>query len=90
MPAGFGHGFGMAQLLITAATGPADPTRASIPFHIAANGSGAGGVTCAVALAGDATELVRPGVAETVRGVGVPPLAELLAKCRQAGITLHV
>jgi predicted peroxiredoxin len=71
----------MAKLLITASTGPADPTRASIPFHIAAN---------ALALAGDATELVKPGVAESVRGLGIPPLQELMAKCASQGIRVYI
>ena len=80
----------MATLLIVSSTGTADSTRASIPFHIAANGAAAGSVDCALALAGDATGLLAPGMADTVRGVGVPPLAELLEKCSAAGITIHV
>jgi predicted peroxiredoxin len=80
----------MAQLLISTSTGPADPTRASIAFHIAANGSGTAGVTCAIALAGDATEIAKPEVAAGVRGVGIPPLADLLEKCRAAAIPIHV
>jgi predicted peroxiredoxin len=80
----------MAQLLISTSTGPADPTRASIAFHIAANGGGPAGVTCAIALAGDATEIVKPGVAEGVRGLGIPPLAELLQKCLATAIPIHV
>jgi len=80
----------MARLLIVASTGPADPTRASIPFHIAANGAVPSGTDCAIALAGDATELLKPSVAEGVRGVGLPALTELLAKCDAAGITLYV
>jgi predicted peroxiredoxin len=80
----------MARLIISTASGTADPTRASLPFHIAANGAIAAGVEVAVILAGDATDLVKPGLAESVRGVGVPPLAELLEKCRAGGVTLHV
>jgi predicted peroxiredoxin len=80
----------MAKLLITASTGPADPTRASIPFHIGANGAGASGVEYALALAGDATELVKPGVAESVRGLGIPPLQELMAKCASQGIRVYI
>jgi predicted peroxiredoxin len=80
----------MAKLLIVASTGAADPTRASIPFHIAANGAAAGGIGCAIALAGDATGLLAPGVADDVRGVGVPPLLELMQKCDAAGILIHV
>jgi predicted peroxiredoxin len=80
----------MVRLLITATTGSADPTRTSLPFHIGANGAGASGVEYAIALAGDATELLKPGVAEGVRGVGVPPLAELLTKCRSQAARFYV
>jgi predicted peroxiredoxin len=80
----------MVRLLITTLAGPSDPTRASIPFHIAVNGAAKNGTDTAIALAGDATELMKPGVAEGVRGVGVPPLADLLAGCKTAGIALYI
>lgn len=80
----------MAKLLITTLCGPSDATRASIPFHMAVNGAAKNGTECAVAIAGDAAELLKPGVADTVRGVGVPPLAELLKGCREAGIKLFI
>ncbi len=80
----------MAKLLITTLVGPSDPTRASIPFHMAVNGAAKNGTETAIALAGDATELMKPGVAETVRGVGVPPLADLLAGCKAAGVALWI
>ena len=59
------------KILYLAITGASDPTRASIPLHIAANGSLEAGQECAVVLAGDATELVSRGTAERVEGVGV-------------------
>ena len=80
----------MSRLVISTATGASDPTRASIAFHIAANGAAASGVEAAVILAGDATELVREGVAAGVRGVGIPPLQDLLDKCVQGGVVIHV
>ncbi|MBI2773270.1 MAG: hypothetical protein HYX56_02085 [Chloroflexi bacterium] len=80
----------MAKLLITTLTGPNDPTRASIPFHIAVNGAAKNGTETAIALAGDASELLKPGVADAVRGVGVPPLADLLAGAKAAGIKLYI
>ncbi len=80
----------MPRLLITSSTGPADPTRASIPFHIAANGAAPAGVDCGIALAGDATAVLAPGAAAGVRGIGVPPLEELLDECRSAGIQVYV
>jgi predicted peroxiredoxin len=46
------------KILYLASAGEPDPTRASIPLHIAANGSVGEGQDCAVVLVGDATELV--------------------------------
>jgi predicted peroxiredoxin len=80
----------MPRLLIVTSTGPQDATRASIPFHIAANGAAASDIDCAIALAGDATELVKRGVADGVRGVGVPALADLFRACGDRGVLLHV
>lgn len=80
----------MPRLLISTSSGQSDPTRASIAFHIAANGTTAAGVTCAIALAGDATEIASPEVAAGIRGLGIPPLADLLEKCRAAAIPIHV
>jgi len=45
--------------------GSQDPTRASVPFHIAVNGAKPGGTEVAIALAGDAAELVKPDVIAT-------------------------
>jgi predicted peroxiredoxin len=78
------------KLAIVASSGAADPTRASIPFHIAANGAAASGVETIIILAGDATELLREGIAADVKGVGIPPLAALLEKCAEAKIPIHV
>jgi predicted peroxiredoxin len=68
------------KVLYVAATGAADATRASIPLHVAANGSIEVGQECAVALVGDATELVSRQTADQVEGVGVPPVRELFQK----------
>ncbi len=68
------------KILYLATAGAADPTRASIPLHIAANGSVAQEQECAVVLVGDATELVSREQAEGVEGVGIPPAKELLQK----------
>ena len=80
----------MAGLLIVAATGPQDHTRASIAFHIAANGARPSEVECAIALAGDAADLVKPHVIAEVRGVGLPPLQELVEKCIAQGVHFYV
>ena len=71
-------------------TGQANATRASLPLHLAVNGSLEVGHTVALVLAGDATELLKSDVRETLEGVGVPPMRELLAKARQHGVPVHV
>ena len=80
----------MPKLAVLASSGTSDPTRASIPFHIAVNGAAAAGMEVGVALAGDATELLKQEVSGGVRGVGVPPLGDLLAGCRDKGVKVYV
>ena len=70
--------------------GTGDPTNASIPLHLAANGSVEVGHDTAVVLAGDSTELVLGDNAERIEGVGVPPMRELLAKLRQHAVPVYV
>lgn len=84
------HTCAVSGLLIVAATGVQDQTRASIAFHIAANGAAPQGVEVGVALAGDAAELLKPEVMSTVRGVGIPPLQDLIEKCRAQGVHFYV
>ena len=71
-------------------TGTSDPTRASIPLHLAANGSVEVGHETAVILGGDAAELLLADNAETLEGVGVPPARELLAKLRDHAVPVFV
>ena len=78
------------RILYLAATGTPDATRASIPLHIAANGSVGEGQECAVALVGDATELVSRATAERVEGVGVPPAKELFQKLLDNQVPVYV
>ena len=80
----------MAGLLIVTAAGPEEPTRASVPFHIAANGATPAGVEVSIALAGDAAELMKPDVIANVVGVGLPPLRELLDKCLDQNVHVYV
>ena len=78
------------RILYLGTTGPDDPTKASIPLHIAANGSIEAGQQCAVALAGDATELVKRATAEGLEGVGIPPARELLQKLRDHDVPVYI
>lgn len=70
--------------------GTDDATLASVPLHIAANGSLEVGQEVSVVLAGDATELVIGDNAEKVEGVGVPPMRELLSKLREHQVPVYV
>ena len=76
--------------MIVAATGPNDHTRASIPFHIAANGATPTGVEAAIIFAGDAADLVKPHIIADVRGVGIPPLKDLVEKCVAQNVRFYV
>jgi predicted peroxiredoxin len=78
------------KILYLATAGAADPTRASIPLHIAANGSVDEGQECAVVLVGDGTELVSREKAEQVEGVGIPPIRELLQKLLDNQVPVYV
>jgi predicted peroxiredoxin len=77
-------------LFIVTSTGPEDPTRASIPFHIAVNGAKPNGTPVAIALAGDAAELVKPDIIANVVGLGIPPLRDLLDKCLEQDVPFYV
>jgi predicted peroxiredoxin len=78
------------RILYLATTGAGDPTKASIPLHLAANGSVEAGQDCAVALAGDAVDLARRETAESLEGVGIPPARELFQKLREHEIPVYV
>ena len=70
--------------------GTSDATKASIPLHLAANGSVEVGHETAIILGGDATEILVGDKAERIEGVGVPPLRELLAKLLDHGVPVYV
>ncbi len=73
-----------------ASAGTADPTRASIPLHLAANGSVEIGQETSIILGGDAAELLVADHAEALEGVGVPPMRDLLAKLRDHAVPVFV
>ena len=73
-----------------ASAGTADATRASIPLHLAANGSVEVGHETAIVLGGDAAELLLADNADTLEGIGVPPVRDLLAKLRDHAVPVYV
>ena len=78
------------RLLYIVTKGMDDPTRASVPLHIAANGSVDIGQEVSVGLAGDATELVIEENMQRLEGVGVPPARELLSKLKEHEVPVYV
>ncbi len=78
------------KILYMATSGSSDPTRASIPLHLAVNGSLEVGQSVGIVLAGDATELLSAQIRDAMEGVGIPPARELLAKARQHEVTVYV
>jgi predicted peroxiredoxin len=78
------------KLLYIVTKGTDDATLASVPLHIAANGSLEVGQEVSVVLAGDATELVIGDNARGMEGVGVPPLRELLSKLEEHRVPIYV
>lgn len=78
------------DVLYIASSGPSDPTRASIPFHLAVNGSIEIGHQVGIVLAGDSTEFLKPELLEAAAGAGLPPLRELFAKARAHAVPVYV
>ncbi len=73
-----------------ATKGAEDPTLASIPLHMAVNGSVEVGHDVSIVLVGHAADIILGDNAERLEGVGVPPMRELLAKARDHNIPVYV
>ncbi len=78
------------RLLYIVNKGVNDPTLASVPLHIAANGSLEVGQEVSVVLAGDGTDLVIGDNAQRMEGIGVPPMRELLSKLKEHQVPVYV
>jgi predicted peroxiredoxin len=78
------------EILYLATSGASDPTRASIPLHLAVNGSVEVGHTVGIVLAGDATDLVKGDTRASLEGVGLPPVRDLFDKVRRHEIPVYV
>jgi predicted peroxiredoxin len=78
------------EVLYIAASGASDPTRASIPWHLAVNGSFEVGQRAGILLAGDAAEVIKASIRAELEGVGLPPLRDLIAKAHDNEIPVFV
>lgn len=79
----------MASLFIYATAGADDPTRAGLPFFIA-GGAKEAGHDVEIALAGDATVLVKNTLIENIHPVGLPTMEELWQTIRDLGIPVGI
>ena len=79
----------MAQLLITGTYGTDDPTRASMPFHIA-KGAKEAGFDVAVVLANDAPVVLKDAVRDSLLGVGMPAFKDLFQFAVDNGVKVYV
>jgi hypothetical protein len=78
------------RFMYVVTTGTDDPTKASLPLHLAANGSVEVGHDTSVLLAGDATELLFGDNLAQMQGIGVPPVRELMTKLRDHAVPVYV
>ncbi|MDQ3940620.1 MAG: hypothetical protein M3238_04625 [Actinomycetota bacterium] len=78
------------KMLVWATSGSSDPTKASIPLHVVANGCVEVGHDSSLILAGDAAELLIGETSETLEGLGIPPVRELLAKLKDHSVPVYV
>ncbi|MDP8960977.1 MAG: DsrE family protein [Actinomycetota bacterium] len=78
------------NVLYICSRGVNDPTGATMPLHLAANGSLEAGQGVSVVLGGDATLLARKETADAVHGVGLPPATDLFAKLAEHEVPVWV
>lgn len=78
------------RIIYICTAGSSDPTKATLPWHLAVNGSLAEGQEPVMVLAGDATDLVVGDTVADLEGVGVPPLEELVTTARRHEVPVFV
>ena len=79
----------MPRLLVTATYGYDNASRAAMPFYVA-RGAKESGTDAGIALALDATALVKPDVRKHVQPHGQPPLEELFQFAVDHRIPIYV
>lgn len=78
------------RILYILTTGTSDSTKASLPVHLAVNGSVANGDEPMLFLAGDGTEFAVEGAVVGAEGIGVPPMRELFEKILEHKVPVFV
>ena len=79
----------MAKVLLTGTHGSDDPTRATMPFHVA-KGAIEAGHEVSVVLMADAPVILKDDVRAAIVGVALPPLKDLLQFAIEKGVRVYV
>ena len=79
----------MVRELFIGTHGNEDPTKATLPFLIASGAIDAGHEP-GIILVGDSVVVMDSTVADSVQGVGLPPLKELIAKVGGNKVPIYV
>jgi predicted peroxiredoxin len=79
----------MATIVYFSTHGSDDPTRATIPFFLA-SGALEAGHQPQIILGGEAPYVMKAAITEQVRGIGVPPLKELLVRLVEHEVPIYV
>jgi predicted peroxiredoxin len=79
----------MATVLAIATHATDDQTKSSLALITAVGALGAG-KQVAIALVGEAAYLAKAAIADSIRGVGFPPLSELIQKVVRGRVPVYV
>ena len=73
---------------VTGTSGSEDPTKATLTF-LHAKGAKEAGHDVSITLLGDSVVLLNPTIAESIQGVGLPPLVELISYAKENGVPVY-
>ena len=79
----------MAKFLLTGTHGPDDPTRATLPFHVA-KGAIEAGHDVSISLMADAPFLMKSDLRDAIAGVAIPPLRDLFRFAVENDVRVYV
>ena len=79
----------MTKILYLGTHGTDDPTRASMPFHMAL-GAVEGGHVAEINLAGDAVVCIQDKIIESIKAVGMPSLKELMENILNEKVPIYI
>jgi uncharacterized protein len=79
----------MARILFTGTHGPDDPTRATMPFHMA-KGAVEAGHEVSISLMVDAPLVLKNEIRDATNGFATPPLKDLFQFAIENGVRVYV